>query len=255
MKSPRLRARPGVKRAHQLSAVVGIGANRLGRAGVAHVRARSVAGDAELVVELMQMQLLSFRALPGVEVGVEVEAAGPVAVCARMRVAREQIEHDGGRDQAAAVDRCQHDLGIEPAHVTTRSAGSVTSVKRVSSSSVIGPQVGAMAEDRPVLHQPVAEEHLLPVHHVVAREDRLPGWIDHSVGNRRLFRVRPVRPVARARRSRRARPARPLAPTPSRPGAADAYRFAPDPAWRADFDTCRPRATAAQLLTHAAVSE
>jgi len=117
MKSPCFRARPGVERAHQFSAVVGIGANRLGRAVVAYVRARSVAGDAELVVELTQMQVLSLRTLPGVEVGVEAEAAGPVAVCARMRVAREQIEHDGGRDQAAAVDRCQHDLGVEPAHV------------------------------------------------------------------------------------------------------------------------------------------
>jgi hypothetical protein len=136
MKPPGLRARPGVERAHQLAAVVGIGAGRLGRADVADVRARSVAGDAELVIELAQVQVLSLRTFPGVEVSMEAEAAGAVAVGARVRVAREQVERDGRHDQAAAVDRCQHDLDVETAHVTTRSAGSVTSVKRVSSSSV-----------------------------------------------------------------------------------------------------------------------
>ena len=59
-----------------------------------------------------------------------------VAIGARVRVACEQVEHDGGHKQAAAVDRCQDDLDVEPAHETTRSAGSVTSVNNASSSSV-----------------------------------------------------------------------------------------------------------------------
>jgi hypothetical protein len=65
-----------------------------------------------------------------------MEAAGAVAIGARVRVACEQVEHDGRCKQAAAVYRCQDDLGVEPAHETTRSAGSVTSVNRASSPSV-----------------------------------------------------------------------------------------------------------------------
>jgi hypothetical protein len=71
MKPPRLRTRPSVERAHQLAAIVGIGAGWLGRAGVADVGARPVARDPAFVVELTQVQVLSLRALPGVEVGVE----------------------------------------------------------------------------------------------------------------------------------------------------------------------------------------
>ena len=75
MEPPGLGARPGVERADELAAFVRVGAGRLRRADVADVGARAVAGDAAFVVELVQVQVLALRALPGVEVGMEAEAA------------------------------------------------------------------------------------------------------------------------------------------------------------------------------------
>ena len=54
---------------------------------------------------------------------------------------------------------------------------------------VVGAQVGAVAEDRPVLHQAVVEKDALPVADVVAGEDRLPGGVDDAIGDRRVGAV------------------------------------------------------------------
>ena len=49
-----------------------------------------------------------------------------------------------------------------------------------------------MPEDRPVLHEAVPQEHFLPAHDVVAREDDLAVRIDDLRGDRRLLGVRAV---------------------------------------------------------------
>jgi hypothetical protein len=54
-------------------------------------------------------------------------------------------------------------------------------------------EVGAVPEDRPVLHEAVAEKELLTGADVGAREDFATGGVDDANGNRRLGLVRPVR--------------------------------------------------------------
>ena len=57
---------------------------------------------------------------------------------------------------------------------------------------VVGPEVGAVPEDRAVLHQPVVEEDLLAPADVLAGEQGLARGIDDPVGNRRVGCVGPV---------------------------------------------------------------
>ncbi len=57
---------------------------------------------------------------------------------------------------------------------------------------VVGPEVGAVAEDRAVLHQPVVEEDLLAAADVLAGEERLALGVDHALGDRRVGAVGPV---------------------------------------------------------------
>ncbi len=53
----------------------------------------------------------------------------------------------------------------------------------------IGPQVGAVAEDRAMLHQAVLAKHVLPGLNIAPREDRLSGFV-HDVGRHgRMLRV------------------------------------------------------------------
>ncbi len=61
---------------------------------------------------------------------------------------------------------------------------------------VVGAEVGAVAEDRAVLHQAVVEEDPLPVADLVAGEHRLPGRVDDAIGDRRVGAVGPVRQQA-----------------------------------------------------------
>ena len=56
---------------------------------------------------------------------------------------------------------------------------------------VVGAEVGAVAEDRPVLHQAVVEEDALPVADLVAGEHRLPGRVHDAIGDRRVGAVGP----------------------------------------------------------------
>ena len=56
----------------------------------------------------------------------------------------------------------------------------------------VGPEVGAVAEDRAVLHQPVVEEDLLAPADVLAGEERLPLGVDDPVGDRGVGAVGPV---------------------------------------------------------------
>lgn len=49
-----------------------------------------------------------------------------------------------------------------------------------------------MPERRPVLHQPVVEEHPLPGAYVAAAEERPPARIDYLCGYRRTRHIRPV---------------------------------------------------------------
>ena len=51
---------------------------------------------------------------------------------------------------------------------------------------VVGAQVGAVAEDRSVLHETVVEEHLLAALDVPLGVDRLARWVDHPIRDRRL---------------------------------------------------------------------
>ena len=61
---------------------------------------------------------------------------------------------------------------------------------------VVGPQVGAVAEDRAVLHQAVVEEDLLPALDVPLGVDDGALWIDHALRDRRLRLVGPQRQEA-----------------------------------------------------------
>ena len=63
-----LGVRPGIERAGDLAARVGVGAVALARAGVADVGAGPVAGEPLSHVGLDPVQALALRALPGVEV-------------------------------------------------------------------------------------------------------------------------------------------------------------------------------------------
>ena len=61
---------------------------------------------------------------------------------------------------------------------------------------VVGAEVGAVPEDRPVLHQAVVEEDALPVADLVAGEHRLPGRVHDAIGDRRVGAVGPIRQQA-----------------------------------------------------------
>ena len=62
-----LQARPVVEEPDDLAPVVGVGATRLARAGVADLRLAAVADETPLAVVLVQPEVLSLGALPGVE--------------------------------------------------------------------------------------------------------------------------------------------------------------------------------------------
>ena len=57
----------------------------------------------------------------------------------------------------------------------------------------VGPEVGAVPEDRAVLHQPVVQEYLLAGLHISGRVEHRPRRIDGALRNRRLGGVGPVR--------------------------------------------------------------
>ena len=57
---------------------------------------------------------------------------------------------------------------------------------------VVGAQVGAVAEHRPVLHEAVVEEDLLAALDLALGVNQLTGGIDHPLGNRRLGLVSAV---------------------------------------------------------------
>ena len=57
---------------------------------------------------------------------------------------------------------------------------------------VIGPQVGAVAEHRPVLHQPAGLIQLLTAGDVGAGEEGLAGFVDHPLRHRHRRRIGPV---------------------------------------------------------------
>ena len=65
----------------------------------------------------------------------------------------------------------------------------------------VRPEVGAVAEDRAVLHQPVLQEELLAGADVVAGEQRLSGRVDDAVGDRRVGGVGAVGEEAEHRES------------------------------------------------------
>ena len=54
---------------------------------------------------------------------------------------------------------------------------------------VVGAEVGAMAEDRAVLHEPVVQEDLLPFADVLASEKRLALRVHDPIGDRRVGAV------------------------------------------------------------------
>ncbi len=57
---------------------------------------------------------------------------------------------------------------------------------------VVGAEVGAVAEDRAVLHEAVPEKDLLPALDVPGRVDQRPLRIDDTLGDRRLGLIGPV---------------------------------------------------------------
>src|SRR5262249_47406638 len=138
-----LRVRPGVERAHDLAAVVGVGAALLARAGVADVRAGAVAHETALAVELVRPEVLALRAEPVIVRLVVGEAGGAEAEGAPMCMRREPLERKGGNDQSAGVGRCEHDLAVHTSLADAASssaaasipAGWTISVKRMPPSS------------------------------------------------------------------------------------------------------------------------
>ena len=66
-------------------------------------------------------------------------------------------------------------------------------------------QVSAVAEDRPVLHQPILLKDVLTGHDVVAGEERAPVFCNDAPGNRRRFGVDTVGQVKQDRESREKR--------------------------------------------------
>ena len=143
MEAPCLGVRPGIERADDLAAAVGVGARRLDGAAVADVSLGAVAHQAPLVVELVRPQLLALGALPVIVLLVVGEARGPVAQRAPVRVRREPLDRGRRREQedgvAAREDRLRAHVSLAAVASSALSAstpaGAATSVKRMSSGS------------------------------------------------------------------------------------------------------------------------
>ena len=143
VEAPGLGVRPGVDRAHDLAAVVGVGAALLERAAIADVRSCAVAHESSLVVEFVGPEVLALGADPDVMVGVVVESGGAVAQRAPVGVCRQPLQHAGRDEQGERVARREQGLR---AHLTLAAAasseltpphgsGSSISVNRMSSGS------------------------------------------------------------------------------------------------------------------------
>ena len=96
-----LGVRPRVERPDDLAAAVGVGAAMLDRAGVADVRARAVADEPPLAVELVRPELLALGAEPVVVRLVVGEAGRAEAQRTAVGVRREPLEHEGAAGQEA----------------------------------------------------------------------------------------------------------------------------------------------------------
>lgn len=133
-----LESDPRVEEANDLSSLVGIGAPVLRGTGVADVRLSSIADEAALVVVLEGPEMLALRALPGVQVRVVVKAGDAEAQGAAVSVAGEGVDREGGAEEKAGVGRGEQCFRPDAAHepgAAWGSAGSVISVKRMSSGS------------------------------------------------------------------------------------------------------------------------
>jgi hypothetical protein len=113
VEAPGLEPRPIVDEADDLAPLVGVGARVLAGAGVADLRLAPVTEQPSLVVVLVQPKMLPFRALPRVEVRVVAEACGAVALAAVVRMAGEQVEPHGDREQEERVAGGERDLGVD----------------------------------------------------------------------------------------------------------------------------------------------
>jgi hypothetical protein len=168
-----LGVRPGVERPNDLAALVGVGAAPFARAGVADVRSGAVADEPALAVVLVRPELLAFRAEPVVVCLVVAEAGGAVAKRASVRVRGEKLESR---------------VRLGPAEGLADALRGTAEVVR----GVVGAEVGAVPEDRSILHDPVLEKHLLALAHVLVGEEDLAALVDHPRRNRRLRLVRAV---------------------------------------------------------------
>ncbi len=69
----------------------------------------------------------------------------------------------------------------------------------------IRPQVGAMTEDRAILHKPIFLKDVLTGHDIVAGKKRAPVFGNHAPGDRRRFRMDTVGQIKQHRESRKKR--------------------------------------------------
>ena len=119
VEAPRLGVRPGVERARYLPSLVGVGAQLLARAGVADVGTCAVTDQASCVVGLVPAEVLSFRALPGVKVGVVGEARRAVPLGAQVRMTGEPLQAECCGQQEERVSHRHQRLWMDAVHRST----------------------------------------------------------------------------------------------------------------------------------------
>ena len=103
VEAPGLGVGPGVERAHDLAALVRVGAALFERAAVARVCPSAVARESPLVVELVEAQILALGADPDVVIGLVFEPGCAVAQGAPVGVRREPFERPGAHEQGDRV--------------------------------------------------------------------------------------------------------------------------------------------------------
>src|SRR5512132_1358792 len=113
--------RPRIERPDDLPTLVGVRTALLARARVADVRARSVADEPQLAVELVWPEVLALWALPVVVGRVIGEPGGAVTQRAPVRVRRQPLERERAAAQAAGVPCGKQDFR---AHTSLAAAAS-----------------------------------------------------------------------------------------------------------------------------------